>query len=213
MKKIPYIDLFTKTTITNHPATSSNIALSLIQTITPAPAIPTAIPPAQGPLTPPPSPPRNNTTRDSPNYQPANPPSTTATPSTTTLPPNSTISPPPPSNNPTISTRPPNNHPMQTRSKSQITCPRIQPWLLLTHIEPKSVKQALLNSHWHDAIKEEYNSLMKNNTWSLVPLPPNRMSIGYEWVSRFKENPDGFVNKFKACLVAKDFHQIVGYDF
>ncbi|PNY08092.1 histone deacetylase [Trifolium pratense] len=104
-----------------------------------------------------------------------------------------------------------NTHPMHTRAKSGITVPN--PRLLLTHTEPKTVKQALLDPKWHSAMKEEFEALHKNNTWTLVALPPNRKAIGCKWVFRTKENPDGSINKLKARLVAKGFHQLQGFDF
>ena len=47
-----------------------------------------------------------------------------------------------------------NSHPMQTRSKSGIHLPRLNPTLLLAHCEPKSVKQALVDSKWFNAMKQ-----------------------------------------------------------
>lgn len=85
-----------------------------------------------------------------------------------------------------VSVSPPNPpiniHPMTTRSKSGIVLPRVNPTLLLTHTEPKTVKQALADPQWKDAMQEEYTTLQKNHTWSLVPLPPNRKAIGCKWV-------------------------------
>ena len=74
--------------------------------------------------------------------------------------------------------QPPNTHLMQTRSKSGIVCPRLHPTLLLTIAEPTSVKHALISPEWKEAMQQEYNALMANNTWSLVPLPSGRKSIG-----------------------------------
>ena len=102
---------------------------------------------------------------------------------------------------------------MQTRSKSRIHNPWLHPSLFLTHSEPKTVKQALANSDWLTAMQQEYDALLKNKTWDLVPLPPNRQAIGCKWVFRVKENVDGYINKFKARLVAKGFHQVHGFDF
>jgi len=113
-------------------------------------------------------------------------------------------SPPPP---------PVNTHPMKTRSKSGIVLPRVHPALLLTHSEPKNVKQALANPQWKAAMQEEFTAFQKNHTWSLVSLPPNRKAIGCKWVFRVKENSDGTINRYKARLVAKGFHQIHGFDF
>ncbi|CAH9056104.1 unnamed protein product, partial [Cuscuta epithymum] len=106
-----------------------------------------------------------------------------------------------------------NTHPMQTRAKSGIIKPRLNPTLLLAHIEPKSVKQALSSPQWFSAMQDEYNALIANGTWSLVPLPPDKHAIGCKWVFRVKENSDGSLNKFKARLVAKGFHQRFGFDF
>jgi len=102
---------------------------------------------------------------------------------------------------------------MQTRSKSGIVLPRLNPNLFLTYTEPKNVKQALLDPKWRAAMQDEFDALQKNSTWSLVPLPPNRKAIGCKWVFRVKENSDGTLNKFKARLVAKGFHQVQGFDF
>lgn len=98
---------------------------------------------------------------------------------------------------------------MQTRAKSGIFKPKV----LLAHYEPTSVKQALADPNWLAAMKEEYAALMRNNTWTLVNLPPGRRAIGCKWVFRLKENPDGSINKYKARLVAKGFHQQEGFDF
>jgi len=70
-----------------------------------------------------------------------------------------------------------NFHPMQTRSKSGIHLPSLYPTLLLAHWEPKSVKQALTDSKWFTAMKQEYEALMNNKTWDLVSLPSNRKAV------------------------------------
>ena len=102
---------------------------------------------------------------------------------------------------------------MQTRSKSGIHNPRLHPSLFLADFEPKTVKHALKNSNWFAAMQEEYDALLKNRTWDLVPLLPNRQVIGCKWVFKVKENVDGSMNKFKVRLVAKGFHQVHGFDF
>ena len=62
-------------------------------------------------------------------------------------------------------------------------------------------------------MQEEYNALMRNRTWDLVPLPAGRQAIGCKWVFRIKENADGSINRYKAGLIAKGFHQVHGFDF
>ena len=62
-------------------------------------------------------------------------------------------------------------------------------------------------------MKAEYDVLLHKNTWKLVDLPSSRSPIGCKWVFRVKENPEGTVSKYKDRLVAKGFHQRLGYDY
>ena len=102
---------------------------------------------------------------------------------------------------------------MQTRSKSGIHNHRLHSSLFLTHFKPKTVKQALANADWLTAMRQDYDALLKNKSWDLVSLLPNGQAIGFKWVFRVKENADGSINRFKAQLVAKGFHQVHGFDF
>lgn len=111
----------------------------------------------------------------------------------------SSPSPPPPTN----------IHHMVTRSKTG----NLKPKVFLSQVEPTTVKQALSQPKWLEAMQAEYDALMRNVTWPLVELPANHQAIGCRWVFRVKENPDGTVNKYKAHLVAKGYHQQHGLDF
>lgn len=59
----------------------------------------------------------------------------------------------------------------------------------------------------------EFNALLKNNTWVLVPPPPNQHVVGCKWVFKLKHKVDGSIKCYKAHLVAKGFHQQAGVDF
>ena len=41
---------------------------------------------------------------------------------------------------------------------------------------------------WRKAMEEEYNSIMKNQTWSLVDLPKGKKTIGTKWVYKSSTN-------------------------
>ncbi len=69
------------------------------------------------------------------------------------------------------------------------------------------------DNQWDDAIQNEYNSLIKNNTWTLTKLPLRRHIIGCKWVFCIKYKVDGQVDKYKACLVAKNYSQVLGMDY
>ena len=60
---------------------------------------------------------------------------------------------------------------------------------------------------------EEYNALIHQGTWSLVPLPPHKNLVGCKWVFKIKKNFDGSMARHKARLVAKGFHQQEGLDY
>jgi hypothetical protein len=57
------------------------------------------------------------------------------------------------------------------------------------------------------------DSLISNNTWKLVDLPPGCKTIGCKRVLRRKLKLDGTIEKFKARLVAKGFKQKEDIDF
>lgn len=62
-------------------------------------------------------------------------------------------------------------------------------------------------------MQEEINSIYKNNTWSLVPLPTDTKAITSRWVYKLKPGINGHLTKFKARLVARGFEQTEGVDF
>ena len=80
--------------------------------------------------------------------------------------------------------------------------------------EPKDLHDALSNPDWRKAMDEEYEALMKNKTWHLVPSQPsNKNLIDCKWVYRIKKNPDGTIEWYKARLVAKGFKQRFGIHY
>ena len=79
-------------------------------------------------------------------------------------------------------------------------------------MNPRLLNRPWKNSDLFAAMQQEYDALLKNRTWDLVPLPSNRQAIGCKWVFRVKEYVDGSINRFKARLVAKGFHHVHGFD-
>ncbi|PKI52901.1 hypothetical protein CRG98_026732 [Punica granatum] len=58
---------------------------------------------------------------------------------------------------------------------------------------------------WKEAINDEMDSILFNNTWVLVDLPQGSQPIGCKWVFKRKNNPTGGSPTFKGRLVAKGF--------
>ena len=60
---------------------------------------------------------------------------------------------------------------------------------------------------------EEYDALMKNRTWRLVPLVKGKNIIGCKWGFKVKRKSDGTIDRYKARLVAKCFRKRYEIDY
>ena len=54
-------------------------------------------------------------------------------------------------------------------------------------------------------MQNEYDSLISNGTWTVVPLLNGRKPITSRWVLKRKLGPNGKVTKYKARVVARGF--------
>jgi histone deacetylase 1/2 len=73
--------------------------------------------------------------------------------------------------------------------------------------EPSSTAEAFKDSRWKAAMDEEYDALIKNGTWHLVPATHGQNVIDCKWVYKVKRKADGTIDRYKARLVAKGFKQ------
>ncbi|GKV11664.1 hypothetical protein SLEP1_g22904 [Rubroshorea leprosula] len=55
--------------------------------------------------------------------------------------------------------------------------------------------------------------LEKTSTWDLVDLPTDKTLVGCKWVYKIKTRSNGFVERYKAHLVAKGFTHECGIDY
>ena len=79
--------------------------------------------------------------------------------------------------------------------------------------EPHTFKQAIQHPCWQQAMQHEYDALMRNCTWFLVPFPTNVNLVGCKWIFRIKRRSDGSIERHKARLVAQGFSQEAGIDY
>eukprot|EP00253_Pinus_taeda_P025621 PITA_25621 len=84
---------------------------------------------------------------------------------------------------------------------------------LSTDFEPTSFKEAASHDEWKEAMQKEYDSLIKNDTWTLVDPPLGTKPIGCKWVYKNKYKVDGSLEKHKARLVETVFPQKEGVDY
>uniref|UniRef100_A0A2N9J2H1 Reverse transcriptase Ty1/copia-type domain-containing protein n=1 Tax=Fagus sylvatica TaxID=28930 RepID=A0A2N9J2H1_FAGSY len=107
---------------------------------------------------------------------------------------------------------------MITRSQNNITKPRNPtddtilypiPRALLAAvdsaiIEPTCYTTVVKVPEWRTAMNLEFDALLKNHTWSLVPQSQARNLVGCKWVFRIKRHVDGSVERYKARQI--DIH-------
>jgi len=121
----------------------------------------------------------------------------------------------------------PASHQMVTRSKTSSLRPKSyadfqlfysthQPLRALHSTlvsEPTCFSEASKSPEWRDAMNQEFDALLSQNTWSLCPLPIGCHAIQNKWVYKLKQKPDGSIKRYKARLVAKGFDQRCGLDY
>lgn len=90
---------------------------------------------------------------------------------------------------------------MITRAKVVFLNPKLYNVSLDTD-EPCTYQQAIQSEKWKESMDEEYTTLMKNKTWSLVTIPSHKNVI-CKWTYRLKRNADVSIAKYKARLVAR----------
>ena len=85
----------------------------------------------------------------------------------------------------------------------------------LTSGAPNSdnIKTAKQDPGWRKAMQDEMDSIWKNKTWTVEPLPPGRRAITYKWVFKLKLGLQGQPPIKKARLIARGFEQRHGIDF
>nr|GEV68749.1 ribonuclease H-like domain-containing protein [Tanacetum cinerariifolium] len=106
-------------------------------------------------------------------------------------------------------------YPMITRSQLGIIKPtnRLSLNTFFISLIPKNPSHALQDPHWHNAMYDEYNVLVKNGTWLLVPRLAGVNMVRSMWLFKHKFHVDGTLSHFKARLVANGRSRQLGVDF
>jgi len=79
--------------------------------------------------------------------------------------------------------------------------------------EPSSFTDAVKHQVWKDAMTEEYESIMKNDVWDMVPRTQDKIVVTSKWLYKIKHVADGSTEKYKARFVARGFSQKEGIDY
>jgi hypothetical protein len=78
--------------------------------------------------------------------------------------------------------------------------------------EPTCFEEAIQKKEWADAMTEEYQSIIKNDVWEIVPRPKRKDVVSSKWLYKIK-HVDGSFEKHKARFVARGFSQKEGIDY
>jgi hypothetical protein len=115
---------------------------------------------------------------------------------------------------------PPSSHPMLTRGRAAAL--GIAPELHVASLPPASTsaspiptnyRSALADANWRAAMVDEYEALRANDTWRLVPRPPDANIVTGKWIFRHKFHADGSLARHKARWVVRSFSQQHGIDY
>ena len=82
--------------------------------------------------------------------------------------------------------------------------------------EPKTMSQEKKRPDavkWMNAAKEEMDSLLEHDTWSLTKPPLGRKVIGSKWVFKIKHDENGHAERYKCRLVAQGYTQAQGIPY
>ncbi|GJY61183.1 ribonuclease H-like domain-containing protein, partial [Tanacetum coccineum] len=106
------------------------------------------------------------------------------------------------------------NYLMVTRTKARIFKPLERMNCHVTTTSPlhRSHVHPLHDPNWKEAMLDEYNALITNGTWVLVPRPATVNVVRSMWLFKHKFNSDGSLSKYKARLVANRRNQQQGID-
>ena len=78
----------------------------------------------------------------------------------------------------------------------------------MSHIidtKPSCHGEAVGQQVWEDAMREEYQSIMKNDVWDIVPRPEGKSIVTSKWIYKIKHIADGSIEKHKEIYLSRGF--------
>ncbi|GJS86570.1 retrovirus-related pol polyprotein from transposon TNT 1-94 [Tanacetum coccineum] len=103
--------------------------------------------------------------------------------------------------------------PVQTR-RQLATDPKMCMFtLIVSTAEPKNIKEAMADSTWIEAMRDELHQFDRLQVWELVDKPFGKTVIKLKWFWKNKKDEDQTVIRNRARLVAKGYAQEKGTNF
>ncbi|GJY07524.1 retrovirus-related pol polyprotein from transposon TNT 1-94 [Tanacetum coccineum] len=85
--------------------------------------------------------------------------------------------------------------------------------LTVSIVEPKNIKEAMVDSAWIEEMQEELHQFDILQVWELVDKPFGKNVIKLKWLWKNKKDEDQTIIRNKARLVAKGYTQEEGINF
>jgi hypothetical protein len=61
-------------------------------------------------------------------------------------------------------------------------------------------EEAIQKKEWADAMTKEYQSIIKNDVWEIVPRPKSKDVVSSKWLFKIKHVVDGSIEKHKSKI-------------
>nr|GEU77085.1 hypothetical protein [Tanacetum cinerariifolium] len=103
--------------------------------------------------------------------------------------------------------------PVMTRNQLQTDAKVCMYALTVSIIEPKNIKEAMLDASWIESMQDELNQFKRLDVWELVECLLGRNIITVKWIWKNKTDAENTVIRNKSRLVAKGYRQEEGIDF
>jgi hypothetical protein len=106
----------------------------------------------------------------------------------------------------------------QDGSSRKVKKPKLYPGYVellcdIIDVEPTNYEEVAGKKEWKDAMVKEYQSIVKNDVWDVVPRPKEKLVVSSKWIFKMKHAADGSIEKYKARFVARGFSQKEGIDY
>jgi hypothetical protein len=79
--------------------------------------------------------------------------------------------------------------------------------------EPTCFEEAIQKKEWANGMTGEYQSIIKNDVWEIVPRPKHNDVVSSKWLYNIKHVFYGSIEKYKSRFVAHGFSQNEGIDY
>lgn len=72
----------------------------------------------------------------------------------------------------------------------------------MIQVEPPTFEEVVKEQFWIDVMAEEYESIMNNDVWDVLPRPKGKSVVTSKWLFKIKHGIDGSIEKHKPRFVA-----------